>query len=136
MLHGVTEKGCKGLIGLAKSWISPAKAKVVSGNYRSAGFDMEQKAYVVELQDSNKADTLHLKFDANQDSPLVNPAIVVKKWPDSAKAKIEVAGRKLNPEDVKIGIEKEIDGNNLVVSLKFEASEPAEIRIKPSKEIL
>ena len=115
----------------SKSWISPAKAKVVSGNYRSAGFDKEQKAYVVELQDSGKADALHLKLDANSGSPLVNPAIVVKNWPDSANAKIEVAGRKLNPEDVKIGIEKEIDGNNLVVSLKLEASKPTEISIKP-----
>jgi hypothetical protein len=131
MLHGVTEKGCKDLAELGKSWISPAKAKVVSGNYRSAGFDKEQKAYVVELQDSDKADALHLKLDANPDSPLVNPAIVVENWPENAKAKVEVVGRKLNPLDIKIGIEKEIDGNNLVVSLKLETSEPTEIRIKP-----
>ncbi len=131
MLHGVTEKGCQDLTGLAKSWISPAKAKVVSGNYRSAGFDQEQKAYVVERVDSQQADTLHLKLDASPDSPLVNPAIVVKNWPESAKARIEVAGRALDSEDIKMGIEKEIDGNNLIVSLTLEASDSTEIRIKP-----
>ncbi|MHC5119743.1 MAG: sulfatase family protein, partial [Planctomycetota bacterium] len=78
MLHGVTDKECKDLAILGKSWILPAKAEVVSGNYRSDGFDMEQRAYVVELQNPDKADALHLKLDANDRSPLVNPAIVVK----------------------------------------------------------
>lgn len=129
MLHGVTEKGCRELAELGKSWILPAKATVLSGSYRSTGFDMEQKAYVIERQHADRADALRLKLDANPESPLVNPAIVVKNWPDAAKAKIEVTGRALDPEDIKMGIEKEIDGDNLVVSLKLEASEPTVIRI-------
>ena len=109
----------------------PAKATIVAGNYRSAGFDMEQKAYVVELQDSDQADALHLKLEAGPESPLVNPAIVVKNWPVSANATVEVAGRTLNPAEFKMGIEEELNGNNLVVFLKLESSEPTEIRIKP-----
>jgi len=130
MLHGMTDKGCKDLTGLGKSWVSPAKASIVSGNYRSSGFDMEQKAYVVERQGSGQADALHLKLDASPESPLINPAIVVQNWPEGAVATVEVAGRKLNPADVRIGIEEELNGNNLVVFLKLESSEPTEIKIK------
>ena len=62
---------------------------------------------------------------------MVNPAIVVKNWPVSADAKVEVAGRELNPKEFKIGIEEELNGNNLVVYLRLESSEPTEMKIKP-----
>jgi hypothetical protein len=130
MLHGMTDKGCKDLTGLGQSWVSPAKASIVSGNYRSAGFDMEQKAYVVERQDSDPADALHLKLDAHPEAPLVNPAIVVRNWPEGADATVEVAGRKISPAAVRIGIEEELNGNNLVVFLKLESSGTTEIKIK------
>jgi len=131
MLHGVTDKGCKDLTGLAKSWVSPAKAKVVSGNYRSEGFDQEQKAYVLELLYPREVDVLNLKLEASPDSPLVHPAIVVKNWPAGAAARVDVDGVKPKAEDIRVGLERGLEGDHLVVWLGLETTKPIEIGIKP-----
>ena len=131
MLHGMTDKGVKDLIGLAKSWNSPAAMNVVSGNCRNGGFDKEQKAYMVELPDPRQADLLRLKFDANPDSPLVHPAVVVKNWPADATARVEVNGRTLNADDIRLGLEHGLEGSNLVVWLGLETAKPIEIKIWP-----
>ncbi len=132
MLHGVTNKECGDLTGLAKSWISPAKATVVSGNYRNAGFDQEQRAYVVERIGPGKADALQLQLAASVDAPLVNPALVLKDWPAGATARVEVAGRKLTAKDIKLGVEPELEGHNLVVWLRLESVEPIDLKITPA----
>ena len=131
MLHGMTDKGVGDLTGLAKSWIAPAEAKIVSGNYRSAGFDQEQKAYGVERVGSSKADALQLQLVASVDAPLVHPAIIVKDWPIGATAEVEVAGRKVKAKDIKIGVEQELEGSNLVVWLGLETTAPIAVEIKP-----
>jgi hypothetical protein len=130
-LHGMTDKSVKDLTGLANSWISPAEMNVLSENCRNDGYDKEHKAYVVELKDSSKLRPLHLELKASPDSPLVHPAIVVKNWSFDTKAQVEVAGRKLKPEDIRIGLEHGLEGDNLVVWLRLEAKKPIEIKIKP-----
>jgi len=132
MLHGMTDKGVKDLTGLAKSWISPADAKIVSGKYRSAGFDKEQKAYVFKASDASNPSALQLRFAASSKSPLVHPAIVVENWPVGATARVEAAGKKLKDKDVKLGVEETLEGSNLVVWLRLESVEPIEIKITPA----
>jgi hypothetical protein len=134
MLHGMTDKKVNELTGLAKSWLSAPEANVLSGTYRSAGFDKEQKAYVVESLNVEKAGTLRLKFDATPDSPLVNPAIVVKNWPADAAAKIKVSGHKLRDEDTRIGLEQGLEACDLVVWIRLEAAQMTEIEINPGKK--
>lgn len=129
MLHGMTDKGVKDLAGLAKSWVSPPEASVLSGNYRSAGFDNEQKAYVVERLDP-QSDSLHLKFAATPDSPLVRPSIVVENWPAGAPVRVEVVGRELKADEVKLGVEEGLDGDRLVIWIGMEAREATEVRLR------
>jgi hypothetical protein len=129
MLNGMTDRGVKELTGLAKAWVSPAKMTVLTENFRHGGFDMEQKAYVVER--SGKAGALQLKFDASPDTPLVHPAIVVENWPAGREATVEVAGKLLPSEKIRIGLEEGLQGDKLVVWLGVESVEPVEIKIKP-----
>ncbi|MBW2675180.1 MAG: LamG domain-containing protein, partial [Deltaproteobacteria bacterium] len=136
MLHGMTDKSVKDLTGLAKSWISPPKARVISGKYRSVGFDKEQKAYVVQATDACNPGALQLRFAASSKSPLVNPAIVVGNWPVGATARVEVAGKKLKNKDIKLGVEHKLEGSNLVVWLRVESDEAIEIRITPASLVL
>jgi len=132
MLHGMTDKSVKDLTGLAKSWVSPAEVKVISGNYRSAGFDQEQKAHVFKASDASNPSALQLSFAASATSPLVHPAIVVENWPAGATARVEVAGKKLEDKDIKLGLEETLEGSNLVVWLGIESVEPIDIKITPA----
>jgi hypothetical protein len=134
MLHGMTDQKVKDLIGVAKSWISAPKMDVLSKNGTSNGFDMEQKAYVVKRTASGKDGTLHLNVDAAADAPLINPAIVVENWPAGARAKVDVAGKTLPSEKIRLGLEKGLEGDRLVVWLELEATTPIEVKIKPIAE--
>ena len=131
MLHGMTDKGVKDLVGLAQAWISPATLSIASDHYRSVGFDREQKAYVIERTEASIIETLKLQLAASAEAPVVNPAIVVKKWPQGARAQLTVAGKTLPTDRVKIGIERNLDGQHLVVWLKLTSHEPVDLELRP-----
>ncbi|MBL7077715.1 MAG: hypothetical protein ISS31_09610 [Kiritimatiellae bacterium] len=131
MLHGMTDKGVPDLAGLGKSWVSAPELAIVSGSYKSNGYDMEQKAYVLEALDPSKSATLKLSIGASSKSPLVNPAIVIRNWPVGATAQIKVNDRKPAADDIRIGLEQELEGNTLVIWLRLETTEPTTIRIAP-----
>jgi hypothetical protein len=131
MLHGMTDKGVGDLTGLAKSWVAPAQLSIVSGNYRSAGFDQEQKAYVVERTGWNRDDALQLQLAASADAPLVYPAIVVKRWPIGATAEVKVNGKILEEEELRLGLEQELQGPSLVVWLRVDSVEPITVGLTP-----
>jgi hypothetical protein len=133
MLHGMTDKGIKNLVGLAKSWISPPEVKILSGNYRNESFNKEQKAYVLEIPDQHQAGPLRFKLEAGPDSPLVHPAIVIKNWPADSAVRVKVNGKKPRAEDIRLGLEKELKSNNLVAWLRLKTTKPIEIEIKPVK---
>ena len=86
---------------------------------------------MVKILDSRKPGPLHLKLEASTDLPLVHPAFVVKNWPTDATARVEVVGREPKAEDIRLGLEQELEGNNLVVWLGLETTEPIELRIAP-----
>ena len=72
-----------------------------------------------------------LQLAASPESPLVNPAIVVKDWPAGATVLVEVNGEPATANDIKIGLEQELEGDHLVVWLSLESVEPIEVRISP-----
>jgi hypothetical protein len=130
MLHGMTDQGAEELTGLAKSWVSPAELTVTSANYQSAGYDPEQMAYVIEPTDIDDSSALSVQFAASTESPLVNPAIVVKDWSAGDRLQVEVAASKgLTSKDIKIGLEDGLQETDLVIWLRLESVEPIEVRI-------
>ncbi len=79
LLDGLTTKPPADLLPLAKSWIAPPAMKLAGGPFQSEGYDPAQRAYVVTAGSAGK---FHASFEASADSPLVNPAIVIKNWGD------------------------------------------------------
>jgi hypothetical protein len=132
MLYGLTKAPIEELVPLARSWNRPAKlkVKVMEGNVKSRGYDKFQRAYVLECEDG--ASEIELEISGSEESPLVNPAFVFKRWGDR-KASVNVSGEEFEQgEDYRAGYEKKIDGVDLVLWFKGESEETETLSITPA----
>ena len=78
-IMGLTDKPIDKLAPLARSWLQPAKLKIISKGFRSEGYSRDQRAYVLIKQTKGEAD-LEFELPAGEESPVVNPAFVIKNW--------------------------------------------------------
>ena len=83
MLDGLTNRPPEELAILARSWASAPAMTVTGKNIASFGYDQTQRAFVLQEQ-GYATSPIHLSFDASADSPLVNPALVIKEWGEGA----------------------------------------------------
>jgi hypothetical protein len=71
--YGFTDKDIKSLISTAKYWQNPPGVSSINGG-TSKGFNKEEKAFLLEYHGSGK---LTFTLEANNTSPVVNPAFVI-----------------------------------------------------------
>jgi len=69
-----------------------------------------------------------LKLQASDNSPLFDPAVVVKNWNDDA-ARVTVDGRALPAGTVRIGTIRHLDGTDLVVLMQQQTTKAMEITL-------
>ncbi len=132
MLNGLTEKSAAELVPLAKSWLEPPPLRATGSGFRSESFDPTQRAYVVSRQDASAANALEATLQATRDSPVVNPVLLVRDW-GLAEARIELDGKTAPPgKDVRVGHIHRLDGDDLVLWLRRETTEPLRISVSPS----
>jgi len=133
MLNGLSEKPAAELVPLAKSWLSPPPLEAVDRGFRSEGFDPTPRAYVVTRQGPSALDALEVTLQATPDSPAVHPALLVRDW-GLAQARIEVDGQTApESKDVRVGHIHRLDGEDLVLWLRKETTQPMRISISPSR---
>jgi hypothetical protein len=84
MLEGMFKGTPASLVPLAKSWLKPASLDQIKGG-TSSGYDKNQRAYQINVL----ADTLSFRLNGSTESPIVNPAFVIRNW-SSDKDKINV----------------------------------------------
>jgi len=131
MLHGMTDKPVAELVPLAKSWLQPAEPKLTGGAYKSEGYDPTQLAYVFVSKDPGKASKLTVELAASEESPVVNPAFVIKNWGDS-DAELRIDGRKIKrSKNFRFGHRHSFEGSDLIVWLKTGSMKPVNISLRP-----
>lgn len=124
VLHGMTNQDISTLIPLARSWKLPPSISDVSGA-KSVKYDKEQKAFLIEKNDSQVAFTI----DASDAQPVVNPAFVISNW--KGKEQLLINGNVVSADQYKVGLERDANGNpRLVLWMKYEASAPITVEIK------
>ena len=128
LLDGLTQKKASELVPLAKSWITPPQV-AVSGAGRTEGYDAAQRAFVISSQGGFGPITA--TFSASESSPLVNPAIVIHGWPSGARVLLN--GKAIDEgERLRIGHERHLGGDDLVIWFELESRESTRIDIAPS----
>jgi len=131
MVHGMTDKPVENLVPLAKSWIKPPALKVVSTGYSSAAYDPTQMAYVLKSTAPLKASELELELAASEDSPAINPALVVKGWGER-DAELTLNGNKVERgRNFRIGHSHSLEGTDLIVWIRTESTTPIKLTLSP-----
>ncbi len=127
-LYGMTDKDPKTLVALARSWNYPPKLKLISDGFDNKGYDYTQRAYILEQK--NQKSTLDFRLEASKKSPVVNPAVVIKKWGNKhVSVKIDDIPIKRG-KDFRWGIEYDVEGNAaLIVWIKKEAFDVVNISL-------
>jgi hypothetical protein len=129
-LYGMTDQPVETLVALARSWNEPPQMQITGGDYEVEGYDYTQRAYMIQTEEESAP--LQITLLASADSPLVNPAFVVKAW-GGQEVSLRMDGQPVNRgKDFRYGIEYDVDGNvNLVVWLKLKSEQPVELSLRP-----
>jgi hypothetical protein len=130
-LYGMTTDSAKNLVGLAKSWIIPPELKLAGSGFSSDGYDKYQRAYILAAESTADNSDLSFKLLADKDSPVINPAFVVKNW-GNRNIKVEIGGKKAEVgKDFRFGMRNSLETRDLIVWLSTESTEPIKISISP-----
>jgi hypothetical protein len=126
-MDGLTNRPAAELAMLAKSWLHPAAIEISGQGFESKGYDPTERAFVV-VRNSGTSPQLQLKLQASDNSPLFDPALLVKNWNADA-ARVTVDGRALPAETVRIGTKRNLDSTDLVVFVQQQTTKPIEITL-------
>jgi hypothetical protein len=130
MLHGMTDKAVEDLVPLAKSWVSPPELKLNGSGYSSDGFDPTQAAYIIETKTPEKPGPLSFTIDASAESPIINPAFVIKNW---GKANVTLTMNEMplkKSEDYRIGYHQTFKGYDLIIWLEKQSDSSVNIQLE------
>ena len=135
MLNGFTIKSAAELAPLAKSWSRPAELKLKKGlfgtGFVSKGYDPTERAYHLVCKKSGKPSRLNFELAASKDSPVVNPAFVVKNWGEKGAA-LKINGKKIKQgKNFRVGHRHTVEGSDLIVWIKTESTKPVDIKLTP-----
>ena len=125
MLHGMTNKSPDEVLRLAKSWDSPPKLSSQSKAFSTPIYDPAQRAYVVRRSGDQEASGFQGRFDASQDSPLQNIALVIENW-GSAIANVQINGQAAK---FRGSVRHELEREDLILWIEIEAAEPVSIAV-------
>jgi hypothetical protein len=127
-LYGMTDQDPKTLVTLARSWNFPAELKLSAAGFKNEGYDYTQKAYLLDAA-GNDGDLVFTLL-ADRDSPVLNPAFVIKGW------KIKDIALMINGKSIDRGpnfryaVEYDVEGNpTVVIWIKYQADSRTEFKL-------
>jgi hypothetical protein len=130
MLQGMTNKKADELVPLAKSWLQAPAMRMTSDAYRGGHYDQSERAYLVEKTDPGHLTPCTFVVGASKDSPLLNPAIIIKNW-GSQLSTLSVNGKKMkHGEDFRQGIRKGPFGDDLILWIRLDRQTPVKMTLE------
>lgn len=126
VLYGFTNQPISSLVPMAKMWRHPPAVTNVTGA-KSDGYEKDQRAFVFSCIDK----TISFTIDASEDSPVVNPFLVLDDWNFDDVADVSINGQRvISSKKFRQGTTYDTRGvRTKVVWLEFKSSHPVEFRI-------
>jgi hypothetical protein len=127
MFQGMTDRPATDLVPLAESWLNAPDMTISTDGYTGGQYDRSEKAYMIEKTNLENGKGLELIIKASAESPLINPAIIIRNWgTDLSMVKINDAlleqGKKLRQ-----GIRSTALSDDLIIWLELESAEEIKI---------
>jgi len=127
MLQGMTGNDATDLVPMAKSWLNAPEMAINTVGYTGGRYDRSEKAYIIEKIDLENAKNLEVSIMATTESPLINPAIIIKNWG------MDLPGVKINNsplskgKKLRMGIRSTAQSNDLIIWCELESDERIKI---------
>jgi hypothetical protein len=129
MLQGMTKDKAEELVPLAKSWLNAPEMVISSKGFEGGNYDEAERAYILEKTDGDD-NSLEIIFKGSVESPLINPAVIIKNW-GNRRASLLINGKNIiQKEDFKQGIRKSLEGEDLILWIRLDSKNPVEISLK------
>ncbi|MBW1788404.1 MAG: hypothetical protein JRK53_17580, partial [Deltaproteobacteria bacterium] len=130
-LYGMTDRPAVSLVPLARSWNNPPELHITGIGVNNEGYDPSQRAYV--LRCSTAGSSVDIEINASEESPVVNPALVIKNW-GAQTPQLNVGGHSISRgKEFRWGIEYTINGQaDLIVWIRRHSRSPVKITLEPS----
>ena len=131
-LFGLGDGSVEHLAQLDRSWLHPPNLKIDDDNI-AATYDPGQRAYLLTgAPVAAKGTQLNFTIDANESSPVVNPAFVIKGW-GQLPPEVLVDGTPLGEGDIETGFIDTLSGTDLVLWLRKTAITPVHVSLTTKK---
>jgi hypothetical protein len=132
MLQGMTEGQPGDLVPLARSWLHAPAIRIASAGYRGGAYDPAERAYRIDTEEPRAAAPCRIVLEASADSPLVNPAFIIRGWGDRP-ATLSIDGRDADPDaGFRQGIRSRPEGEDLILWLRLSREEPVALVVTPA----
>ncbi len=131
-MYGATKDEISTLTPLARSWTRPPQLTIQSGATDSE-FDSTQRCYVISDSKNSGIDKLKFSLEASEDSPVCNPALVIKNWGDHP-VELKINGKKgKQGESFRVGHIRTVNQYDLVIWLEMESNSQVEFSVERKK---
>jgi len=129
-LYGMTDLSMQDLVVVARSWNHAPELEVTSEGFESGGYDLGRRCYVVNRKDNADGDLLAVRIMASEDSPVVNPCLVVKGW-DRESLILKLNGKAIpRGKDFRTGVHHTLEGSKVIIWLKTRSTEPVSVTLE------
>jgi len=129
-IMGLTDKPIEKLAPLARSWLQPPQLKIIASGFSSEEYSRDQRAYLLTRQAKDQTG-LEFELAADENSPVVNPAFVIRNWGQS-DAVLKIDGQIVKPgRNFRFGRSRTLDGTDLIVWIMKESARSIKVSIGP-----
>jgi hypothetical protein len=131
LLHGLTTKSVGELVPLVNSWSNPAELRISDKEFVVEGYDPTELAYQLTCTAPGTSAGLSMELRAKKDSPVVNPAFVIKNW-GFRDVELELNGESIaRGKNFRFGFRDTLEGTDLIVWIRTESTRSVRIVLSP-----
>lgn len=126
-LYGMSDMSMDEIQAFGCSWAYAPDLKTFSDKIVSEGYDRSERCYMINNKNA-KNNKIQIRLNGSSNTPIINPAFYIKNWDGSEEVSVIINGKKYDRSTS--GVYHKIDGNNLIVFLFINKTEPLDIIIQ------
>jgi hypothetical protein len=115
------------VVAFGRSWALPAELVLTDPIIRSEGYDRGERCYQL-VNTAGKPKAFEVRLMAESSSPAIHPVLRIRGW-NGEKPRVRLNGK--DYPDARVGLDRRLEGDDLIVFLPVEARSPFTVRITP-----
>jgi hypothetical protein len=128
MMHGLTNKPKNEIVKVAKSWLYPPEIEINGSEFIYEEYDDFERAFILR-RESNVSKGMDMTINTNADSPIYNPAFIIKNWGES-EAALKVNGEDIpRGKDFRYGFRHTLNGTDLIAWINVQSESVQKLSI-------